>query len=155
MRFLPGSTARDIAVPDESKPYRSLIEGPWVTYRAGTYYLFYSGDRCCLPEPRYAIMVARSSSALGPFELDDAVMVAQTDAWHAPGHNAVVTDEAGTDWIVYHAIDPAEPFLDDLVHGRVSRRVMLIDRLFYGGGWPRVIGDGPSRGPHGAPLLGQ
>jgi len=152
--FLPGSTPQDVAVPDERKPYRSLVEAPWVVFRDGTYFLFYSGDRCCGWEANYAIMVARSDSAFGPFDAPDEVMVERNWAWFAPGHNAVVTDDAGVDWILYHAIDATRPRLDDLVHGRVSRRVMLLDRLLYRDGWPRIEGDGPSASTQPVPLLG-
>jgi hypothetical protein len=30
---------------------------------------------------------------------------------------------------------------------------MLIDRLVYQDGWPRVVGDGPSTGPQPRPAL--
>ena len=36
--------------------------------RGDFYYLFYSGDNCCGPKAHYAVMVARSRSATGPFE---------------------------------------------------------------------------------------
>ena len=45
-----------------------LVEGPWVTRHDAFYYLFYSGDNCCGPKANYAVMVARSRSATGPFE---------------------------------------------------------------------------------------
>ena len=45
-----------------------LVEGSWVTRHGGYYYLFYSGDNCCGPKANYAVMVARSKSATGPFE---------------------------------------------------------------------------------------
>ena len=57
-----GSAPLDVLFPG-GDGYRSLIEGAWVIYRDGTYFLFYSGDRCCSREPRYAVMVARSKSA--------------------------------------------------------------------------------------------
>ena len=52
LRFLAGSAPRELLFPDARTPYASLIEGAWVTYRQGLYYLYYSGDRCCGPEPR-------------------------------------------------------------------------------------------------------
>jgi hypothetical protein len=39
--FLPGSIPTEIIFPDGRKEYRSLIEGAWVTFRNGTYYLFF------------------------------------------------------------------------------------------------------------------
>jgi arabinan endo-1,5-alpha-L-arabinosidase len=120
-----------------------LIEGPWVTYHAPYYYLYFSGNNCCGAGARYAVMVARAPSPTGPFEvLKDVAGVAQTilapsTKWLAPGHNSVVTDGAGVEWMLYHAIDAANPYL---IPGNtsVSRRPMLIDRITYANGWPTV-----------------
>ena len=140
MRFAPGSTPRDLLVPDSGRDYSSLIEGAWVIYRGGTYYLFYSGDLCCGANANYAVMVARSSDAFGPFESFVRPILARSSAWRAPGHNSVIADDAGTDWIVYHAMRAG------------PERVMLLDRIEFQAGWPRVAGDQPSAGPRNAPL---
>jgi arabinan endo-1,5-alpha-L-arabinosidase len=58
--------------------------------------------------------------------------------WFAPGHNAVITDAAGQDWIVYHAVDtrkPREKPSDDIN----TRRIMLIDRIGWENGWPVIV----------------
>lgn len=144
LRFLPGSAPVELVFPDASKPYRSLIEGVWVTFRKGMYYLFYSGDRCCTKEPSYAVMVARSSSASGPFEGLDAPILQRNATWLAPGHNSIIQDDEGDDWIVYHAIDA----------GGTRARRMLLDRIVYRDGWPRVIGDQPSDQAQDAPRMG-
>ena len=55
----------------------------------------------------------------------------------APGHNSIVTDVAGDDWIAFHAVDVGRPRVkasDDLN----TRRVMLIDRIKWVGAWPVV-----------------
>jgi len=143
MNFLPGSEPRELLAPDARAPYRSLIEGAWLHYRAGTYYLFHSGDRCCLPEPRYAVFVARAASALGPFELLPQPILEKNDAWLAPGHNSIATDDAGDDWMLYHAIRAA------------PARLMMLDRIEYRDGWPRVEGDQPSTAPQSVPAVGR
>jgi arabinan endo-1,5-alpha-L-arabinosidase len=138
LRFLPGSDAVELVAPDAGKPYRSLIEGAWMTYRAGWYYLYFSGDRCCARAPSYAVMVARARDPLGPFELfqggrDGNGAILETDErWLAPGHNSIASDAAGNDWIVYHAFH-AQRFPEG-----DRRRVMLIDRIVYRDGWPTV-----------------
>jgi arabinan endo-1,5-alpha-L-arabinosidase len=142
MRFLPGSAPVDLVFADASKPYRALVEGPWVIFRHGTYYLFYSGDRCCTREPSYALMVARSNSPWGPFEELGTPILERSAAWLAPGHNSVVEDEEGEDWIVYHAI----------AAGGTRARRMLLERIVYREGWPRVTGDQPSDGRRPAPV---
>jgi arabinan endo-1,5-alpha-L-arabinosidase len=50
----------------------------------------------------------------------------------APGHNSVIRDEAGQDWMFYHAIDSGR---------RGEGRVMLMDKIVYKDGWP-VVGKG-------------
>jgi arabinan endo-1,5-alpha-L-arabinosidase len=55
----------------------------------------------------------------------------------------VVTDAAGQDWMVYHAIDPTD---------REKGRVMLIDQITYQDGWPRVHQGSPSTERQKAPV---
>jgi arabinan endo-1,5-alpha-L-arabinosidase len=100
-------------------------------------------------------MVARSRSATGPFETLEAargvrssVILAKRGIWDGPGHNSVATDARGRDWIVYHAVDTrrSRSRPTDEVN---TRRVMLIDRIVWENGWPRI--DGPSEGSREAP----
>src|SRR3712207_9434249 len=70
--------------------------------------------------------------------------------WIGAGHNAIATDLAGQDWIVYHAIDRADPYLNGT--DGINERPMLMDRLDWVGGWPylragRGPGDSLQRGP--------
>lgn len=158
--FAPGSTATDLVavIPhDDPGNYQRLVEGAWVIERNGWYYLFYSGDNCCGPKAHYAVMVARSRSATGPFETlgqatgaANSVILEQRGPWLAPGHNSIVTDAAGADWIVYHAVDTRRPRSKpgDEIN---TRRVMLIDRIIWQDGWPRLAGRGPSAGATPAP----
>ena len=159
INFAPGTAAIDLIKPDSTDSpdnYERLVEGPWVVRRGGWYYLFYSGDNCCGPNAHYAAMVARSRGATGPFEkLKDAaglpggVILKSRGQWRAPGHNSVVTDAAGQDWIVYHAVDSRRPRSKpgDEVN---TRRVMLIDPIVWSDGWPSVA-DSPSGGGRPAP----
>ncbi|HEU5056770.1 MAG TPA: family 43 glycosylhydrolase, partial [Kofleriaceae bacterium] len=115
--------------------------GAWVLYRAPWYFLFYSGDNCCGPEAHYAVMVARSRAATGPFTRLGRPIVEASRRWNAPGHNAIYTDRDGTDWLVYHAIDRRRPHLDDPIAGdRDVRRVLLMDPIRWRGGWPHAPG---------------
>ncbi|WP_055562196.1 hypothetical protein [Hymenobacter sp. AT01-02] len=55
----------------------------------------------------------------------------------------MVTDAAGQDWLAYHAIDARQPTFDAIDDEQgFSRRVMLLDRLEYVGGWPRLVTTG-------------
>lgn len=154
--FAPGSSPKTLISPNGEKGrFPVLIEGPWVIRRGAWYYLFYSGDNCCGPKANYAVMVARSKSATGPFEtLEHAtgkphsIMLAKNRRWIAPGHNSTITDKAGTDWIFYHAVDARHPRQKpgDEVN---RRRILLMDRITWRNGWPVLAG--PSSAPRQGP----
>lgn len=122
--------------------YQFLVEGSWVIYHDGMYYLFYSGDNCCGEKAHYAVMVARSTSPVGPFEVlkkekeGDSPILEYNDKWIAPGHNSIVEDGKGDLWIVYHAMDREKRKADN-----IDNRVVLIDKVTFADGWP-VIGNG-------------
>lgn len=157
LSFAAGSAPTDLVPVIKNDPahYQELVEGSWVIRRGDYYYLFYSGNNCCGPNAHYAVMVARSRSATGPFETlaqatggTSPVILAARGNWIAPGHNSVITDTAGRDWIVYHAVDARRPrtLPKDEVN---TRRVMLIDRIVWRDGWPRI--EGPSSEPQPRP----
>jgi arabinan endo-1,5-alpha-L-arabinosidase len=83
-----------------------------------------------------------------------SVMLTSRGKWFAPGHNSIIQDSAGKDWILYHAVDSGRPRTKptDEVN---TRRIMLIDRIEWRDGWPRVAGDGPSTQPVPAPRTGR
>jgi arabinan endo-1,5-alpha-L-arabinosidase len=144
LAFVPGSAPIDLVAPvatDDPANYRRLVEGAWVTYREGWYYLFFSGDNCCGPNAHYAVMVARARSATGPFAVkpeNGGVILEASPGWIAPGHNAVIA-KGGETFILYHAVDAARPRArpeDEII----SRRVMLTARLGWRDGWPELVG---------------
>jgi arabinan endo-1,5-alpha-L-arabinosidase len=162
--FMPGSRPIDLVQPIKNENpdnYQRLIEGAWVLKRGGYYYLFYSGDNCCGDKAHYAVMVARSKSATGPFvtlaqaaKRRNSVILELNQRFIAPGHNSVVTDDAGQDWIFYHAIDSKNRLLPGSIGGdRDVRRIMLMDRVSYRNGWPQIEGGTPSTGQRAAPKL--
>ncbi|MFL5561516.1 MAG: glycoside hydrolase family 43 protein [Gemmatimonadaceae bacterium] len=159
MHFVAGSQPTMVIDTSRTNPYEQLVEGPWVIKRGAYYYLFYSGNNCCTPGSlHYAVMVARSTSPTGPFQklgaalgTGNSTILTGDDKWIAPGHNAIVTDSNGDDWIVYHAVDPQNPTLSD---NASIRRPMLIDRIKYdANGWPYVEGGHPSHGNATPPTI--
>ena len=155
--FAANSQSVDLVFPiknEDPNNYQRLIEGAWVTYKKGYYYLFYSGDNCCGDKAHYAVMVARSRSATGKFETlaqatgkGNSVILEKNDEWLAPGHNSVIRDDDGNDWIFYHAINTKKRNVlrDEAIGGdRDVRRVMLIDRLVYKNGWVYATGGTPT-----------
>jgi arabinan endo-1,5-alpha-L-arabinosidase len=150
--FRSGSTPTDVVATSQDD-YSKLVEGAWLHYRDGYYYLFYSGDNCCGDKANYAVMVARSKNAVGPFERlsevkknNSSAILVKNSEWRAPGHNSVITDDGGYDWIVYHAI-ATDPAL------KSKGRIMLIDRIQYDAGWPFVDTNSPSSNQVPGPFI--
>nr|WP_227457182.1 family 43 glycosylhydrolase [Micromonospora purpureochromogenes] len=140
------------------------FEGAYVLRRDGWYYLFASTANCCAgPATGYSVQVGRSRDPRGPFTDRDGqrldasraggtpVLTQNGNRWIGTGHNAVLTDLSGQDWIAYHAIDRADPHLDEPFG--VNERPMLLDRLDWIDGWPTVnAGAGPSDTARTAPV---
>ncbi|ADU10438.1 family 43 glycosylhydrolase [Micromonospora aurantiaca] len=140
------------------------FEGAYVLRRDGWYYLFASTANCCAgPATGYSVQVGRSRDPRGPFTDRDGqrldvsraggtpVLTQNGNRWIGTGHNAVLTDLSGQDWIAYHAIDRADPYLDEPFG--VNERPMLLDRLDWIDGWPTVnAGAGPSDTARPAPV---
>jgi arabinan endo-1,5-alpha-L-arabinosidase len=135
-----GLVGEPVAVlrPSE-RGYEELVEGAWVVRREGYYFLMYSGDACCEPDPHYAVMVARSKSPLGPFEkFPGNPILEANERILAPGHNATIRDAEGRDWIIYHG------FVRSDITGI---RQLFLDPIEWRDGWPVINdGSGPSRG---------
>jgi arabinan endo-1,5-alpha-L-arabinosidase len=149
LSFAEGSAPIELVQPSPAE-YHGLIEGAWLLRRGGFYYLFYSGDNCCGPGAHYAVMVARSRSATGPFETKSGTVVEATGKWLAPGHNSVIEDERGEAWMLYHAVDRSRPRSTPAADIN-TRRVMLIDRIVWKDGWPRLATGAPSETPQPSP----
>lgn len=140
-QFSLGSKPIDVMHPGQEEQYSKLIEGAWVDYHQGYYYLYYSGDNCCGPEASYAVMIARSKTPFGPFERlgsynhsNNSVLLEKDSLWLAPGHNSIFRDPKGHIFIAYHAIPINTKTGKPDGYGRVA----LIKRIRYQNGWPRV-----------------
>lgn len=119
----------------------NLIEGAWVMKHGSWYYLFYSGPNCCGPGANYTVAVARSTNPMGPFDkLTTNPVLKGNEKVLAPGHNAIATDDASQQWMIYHAMDAVTNAVGD-----ASRRNLYIDRIEWRNGWPIV--DGPTTDP--------
>jgi arabinan endo-1,5-alpha-L-arabinosidase len=139
-------------------------EGAYVIRRGGWYYLFGSSADCCAgPTTGYSVFVGRSTSPLGPFvdrqgvpllasRTGGTIVVSPNgNRWVGTGHNAVATDLSGQSWLVYHAIDRNDPYLNEPFG--INQRPMLLDRLDWVGGWPTVrAGSWASDDPQPTPV---
>ena len=138
-------------------------EAPYVVKHDGYYYLFVSASDCCRgPLTGYAVFAGRSQNILGPYVDADGVSLLDTrvggtpalamngNRFVGPGHNAIVTDASGQDWMLYHAVDLNKPYF---ANGWTRRPVML-DAIDWVNGWPRVRNqNGPSDKPQPAPVV--
>jgi arabinan endo-1,5-alpha-L-arabinosidase len=139
-------------------------EGAYVVRHGRWYYLFASEANCCAgPTTGYTVFAGRSASPRGPFTDRDGISLLDSrvggtivvtpngNTWVGTGHNAVVTDLAGQDWLAYHAIDRRDPYLDEPFG--INQRPMLLDRLDWVDGWPTVrAGRWASEGSQRAPV---
>ncbi len=142
------------------------FEGSYVVQRGGYWYLFASTANCCAgPTTGYSVEVGRSTALTGPYVDKQGVPLLASRAggtptlfqngnrWIGSGHNAIATDLTGQDWIVYHAVDRGDPYLNGT--DGIPQRPMLIDRLDWIDGWPAVrAGQGPSAGLQPGPATG-
>jgi len=137
-------------------------EGTFIVQRDGWFYFFGSATNCCAgPLTGYSVFTARSRSPFGPF-LDQhgvsilagrvggtPVLTQNGNRWVGTGHNAVITDFTGQQWIVYHAVDRTDPYYAG--DTGYTKRPVLMDPLDWHGGWPVVRG---GRGPSDTPQPG-
>jgi arabinan endo-1,5-alpha-L-arabinosidase len=111
------------------------LEGPFVVFRDGRYWCFYSAGSW--EQPTYAVGCAVSDHPLGPWvEADASRRVLQSVPGHVtgPGHNSLVRTADDVDVLVYHAWDEA-----------LTRRQMRVDQVWWTDQGPRT--DGPTWEP--------
>ncbi|WP_375387557.1 family 43 glycosylhydrolase [uncultured Amnibacterium sp.] len=150
------STERRIAIANRYEGANVVRRGDWT-------YLLASATNCCAgPLTGYSVFAARSRSPLGPFVDADgrSVLAAKVggtpvlsqngNRWVGAGHESVLTDAAGQDWMAYHAVDRTDPYVAGTTD--YTKRAVLLDRVDWRGGWPVVrAGRGPSDSPQPAP----
>ena len=104
----------------EDNGYQS-VEGPTVIYRAGLYFLLYTGGP--FDQTTYAVGYAVSKSPDGPFQRgpnNPILSNSKSPGVYSPGVPTVVQDGAGQSWLVYRQRATA---------GRKSPRQLTIDPL--------------------------
>ncbi len=124
-------------------------EGTQIVERGGYYYLLASATNCCNgPLTGYSVFAGRSRDPLGPFVDKEGVSLLagrvggtpvismNGNRWMGPGHNDTITDFAGQDWLVYHAVDRTDPYFEGAVG--FTKRPVLLDPLEWVDGWPSV-----------------
>jgi len=115
----------------------NAIEGPFLFYKNGYYYLFASIDYCCKGiKSTYKMIVGRSKNITGPFidkegmdmaKAGGSILLQGDKNWYGVGHNAVASFD-GIDYLIFHGYDAAD-------NGRPKLR---IEKLKWENGWPVV-----------------
>ena len=131
----PGAQKVQLTAPD--------FEGCMLHKHNGYYYLFASCGTCCEEnKSTYTTVVGRATSLFGPYYdraggrmLDGKyhVVISNNRYFKGTGHNAEInTDDAGNDWIYYHAYEEKSPG---------TGRILMMDRVRWEDDWP-VINNG-------------
>ena len=131
----------NLGVRNDARWEGGVIEAPTVVLNEGTYYLFFSANFYGGAE--YAVGYATADSLLGPYvDAEENPILATAEVAgippYGPGHQAVVADDDGDLWMLYHAWNPS-----------FTEREMWIDELVFEDGTPRI--DGPDTGPQAVP----
>ena len=141
-------TADGLSLKPDSKPRKvagSFMEGAYIQRRGGYYYMFGSAGTCCEgAKSTYRVTVGRSKNLFGPYVdkkgqllLDNhyEVVLQRNERVAGPGHNAeIVTDDAGTDFLIYHGFKTDKPR---------DGRVVYMDRIDWVDSWPSVVAAAP------------
>lgn len=134
-------------MPDAEKQQiaGTAYEGVYIHERNGYYYLFASIGSCCEGlNSTYTTVVGRSENLFGPYldlqgrsmmDNHHEILIQKNNHFVGTGHNSeIVQDDAGQDWIFYHAVSVANP----------KGRVLMMDQIIWHNDWPYVEGDTPS-----------
>lgn len=123
----------DLGLSNDSFWEGRVIEAPTVLLHDGIFHLFFSAND--FGGPDYAVGYATARDPLGPYEdADENPILTTVPGALGPGHQAIVSDDDGETWMIYHAWDA----------GLIYRQVW-IDRLVFEGDRPVV--KGPTTGP--------
>lgn len=142
-------TPDGLALKPGVKPQKvagNFMEGAYIKRHSGYYYLFGSAGTCCEgAQSTYHVTVGRSKNLFGPYvdrkgkallKNHFEVVLQGNSQVTGPGHNAeIVTDDEGTDFLLYHGFKVNDPH---------AGRLVWMDRINWVDGWPYIQGNVPS-----------
>lgn len=118
--------------------YNDNYEASFIQKKNGYYYLYLSTGACCAGvKSDYHVVVGRSKTIYGPYlgengraidapNRGSTVIQAHLKKGMGPGHCAIVQDDKGLDWIVYHAYNPnASNSVEQ------NTRTLYVDRIYW------------------------
>ncbi|MEG1585628.1 MAG: family 43 glycosylhydrolase [Bacteroidales bacterium] len=141
-------TENGLAIKDGAEKVQiagTAYEGVYIYPKNGFYYLFASVGSCCEGlKSTYTTVAGRSENLFGPYldkcgnrllENHHEILIQKNNAFVGTGHNSeIITDNAGNDWLFYHAVNVKNP----------AGRVLLLDRVCWQDNWPVVESVSPS-----------
>ncbi len=124
----------------------TYFEAVAIHKREGYYYMFASIGSCCNGlNSTYQLVVGRSASLEGPYlnksgqpmmSNNYTLVINKNESFLGNGHcSQIIQDDEGNDWILYHGIRTSN----------ASGRVLMLDRVYWDDGWPRVADGTPSK----------
>ena len=136
LELKPGSTPEKII--------GTAFEAVYIHKKNNYYYIFASVGTCCEGvNSTYQLVAGRSPNLLGPYVNKSGgdlinnhyeAVISKNERFVGTGHNSeIVQDEAGNDWILYHAVDTKYP----------QGRKLMLDQIHWNSeGWPYVENNG-------------
>ncbi|WP_444684434.1 family 43 glycosylhydrolase [Alkalicoccus luteus] len=135
------------------------FEAPYIIERDGEYIFFGSKGSCCEGQwSEYRVAVGKADNVKGPYvdqngtdllHSSGTVILSGSDAFAGPGHNAILTDDEGQDWILYHAVDQDEPWIGS----GTTRRPLMLDPIDWDNDWPEVNDGKPGEAEQEGPFI--
>jgi arabinan endo-1,5-alpha-L-arabinosidase len=170
----PASGASELLRPNPHNVTTTLYEAAWMTMRFDVeqqqhYFYLYTSGPDAFGDESYSVQVARSTR--GPTEgfirlaeaagCEDSRIYRSNATFVNPGASAITVDASGQEWLISHATlraDIAE--YEQLRQSRdalwqvlrYTRRVMILDPVYYENGWPYVPGGTPSLSRQNGPI---
>jgi arabinan endo-1,5-alpha-L-arabinosidase len=119
----PSATNRQL-IAIAARPHNAIIEAPFIVHHGPYYYLFVSFDACCKgADSTYRTVVGRAEQITGPYEDMDRIpmirgggspVLSSQGNIRGPGHNGMLMNVDGKDWIVHHFYDAADKGISKL-----------------------------------------
>ncbi len=152
-KLAPGAKKRQLAAGD--------WEAAMLHKKDGYYYFFGSKGSCCEgADSRYEVRVARSKNILGPYIDKEgnaitnrghgSLLLQGNEKVAGPGHHTkIIQDDGGEEWLMYHGIWKDNP----KVSSGASRRTLMLDKLVWEKGWPKIQQATASIAPQESPKI--
>jgi len=170
----PASSPIDLLKPNPHNITTTLYEAAWITTRFDPehkrqYFYLYTSGPDAFGDEGYSVHIARST--VGPTEgfvtlaavtgREDSAIYRSNATFVNPGASAITVDASGQEWMLCHATLRADiPDYEQVRRPkdtlwqilRYTRRVMVLDPIFYQNGWPYIPGGTPSLSRRNGPM---